>query len=100
MTAFFHQRSLGALSVMRTDFPRPRPPNAPRYVGFLAVRGTACRVGHDEYASAVRIEPLPERLYAAAIRLWQDSGLARPGGDFEGDLRRAGGGGWCGGLRA
>src|ERR1700733_11594592 len=100
MTAFFHQRSLVALSVMRTDFPRPRPPNAPRYVGFLAVRGTACRVGHDEYASAVRIEPLPERLYAAAIRLWQDSGLTRPWNDPEADLRRAAGGGSSGVLAA
>jgi ribosomal protein S18 acetylase RimI-like enzyme len=49
--------------------------------------------GHDEYASAVRIEPLPERLYDAAIRLWQDSGLTRPWNDPEADLRRAAGGG-------
>src|ERR1700720_58213 len=49
--------------------------------------------GHDEYASAVRIEPLPERLYAAAIRLWQDSGFTRPGDDPEADLRRAASGG-------
>jgi ribosomal protein S18 acetylase RimI-like enzyme len=51
------------------------------------------RLGHDEYASAVRIEPLPERLYDAAIRLWQDSGLTRPWNDPEADLRRAAGGG-------
>jgi ribosomal protein S18 acetylase RimI-like enzyme len=50
-------------------------------------------LGHDEYASAVRIEPLPERLYDAAIRLWQDSGLTRPWNDPEADLRRAAGGG-------
>ena len=48
---------------------------------------------HDEYASAVRIEPLPEHLYDAAIRLWQDSGLTRPWNDPEADLRRAAGGG-------
>jgi ribosomal protein S18 acetylase RimI-like enzyme len=41
----------------------------------------------------VRIEPLPERLYDAAIRLWQDSGLTRPWNDPEADLRRAAGGG-------
>jgi ribosomal protein S18 acetylase RimI-like enzyme len=51
------------------------------------------RLRHDEYASAVRIEPLPERLYDAAIRLWQDSGLTRPWNDPEADLRRAAGGG-------
>src|ERR1700733_6487039 len=38
------------------------------------------------------IEPLPERLYDAAIRLWQDSGLTRPWNDPEADLRRAAGG--------
>jgi ribosomal protein S18 acetylase RimI-like enzyme len=37
----------------------------------------------------MRIEPLPERLYAAAIRLWHDSGLTRPWNDPEADLRRA-----------
>jgi ribosomal protein S18 acetylase RimI-like enzyme len=41
----------------------------------------------------VRIEPLPERLYDAAIRLWQDSDLTRPWNDPEADLRRAAGGG-------
>ena len=46
----------------------------------------------DEYASAVRIEPLPERLYDAAVRLWQDSGLTRPWNDPEADLRLAVGG--------
>jgi hypothetical protein len=46
-----------------------------------------------EYASAVRIEPLPERLHDAAIRLWQDSGLTRPWNDPEADLRRAVGNG-------
>ena len=50
-------------------------------------------LGHDEYAAAVRIEPLPERLYDAAIRLWRDSGLTRPWNDPEADLRRAAGGG-------
>jgi ribosomal protein S18 acetylase RimI-like enzyme len=40
----------------------------------------------------MRIEPLPERLYDAAIRLWQDSGLTRPWNDPEADLRRAAGG--------
>src|SRR5260370_1572459 len=35
-------------------------------------------LGHAEYASAVRIEPLPERLYDPAVRLWHDSGLAPP----------------------
>ena len=38
---------------------------------------------------AVRIEPLPEPLYDAAIRLWHDSGLTRPWNDPEADLRRA-----------
>jgi ribosomal protein S18 acetylase RimI-like enzyme len=58
------------------------------------VRGSApyAGLGHDEYAWAVRIEPLPERLYDAAIRLWQDSGLTRPWNDPEADLRRAAGG--------
>ncbi len=37
----------------------------------------------------MRIEPLPERLYDAAVRLWQDSGLTRPWNDPEADLRRA-----------
>ena len=37
----------------------------------------------------MRIEPLPEVLYDAAIRLWQDSGLTRPWNDPEADLRRA-----------
>jgi ribosomal protein S18 acetylase RimI-like enzyme len=37
----------------------------------------------------VRIEPLPEALYDAAIRLWHDSGLTRPWNDPEADLRRA-----------
>jgi GNAT superfamily N-acetyltransferase len=41
----------------------------------------------------VRIEPLPERLYDAAVRLWQDSGLTRPWNDPEADLRRAVSGG-------
>jgi ribosomal protein S18 acetylase RimI-like enzyme len=45
------------------------------------------------YASPVRIEPLPERLYDAAVRLWQDSGLTRPWNDPEADLLRAVGGG-------
>jgi ribosomal protein S18 acetylase RimI-like enzyme len=63
-----------------------------RVVGDM---GSAPRagLGHDEYASAVRIEPLPERLYDASIRLWQDSGLTRPWNDPEADLRRAAGGG-------
>jgi ribosomal protein S18 acetylase RimI-like enzyme len=43
----------------------------------------------SEYAAAVRIEPLPEALYDAAIRLWHDSGLTRPWNDPEADLRRA-----------
>ncbi len=37
----------------------------------------------------MRIEPLPEALYGAAIRLWHDSGLTRPWNDPEADLRRA-----------
>jgi ribosomal protein S18 acetylase RimI-like enzyme len=37
----------------------------------------------------VRIEPLPEALYGAAVRLWHDSGLTRPWNDPEADLRRA-----------
>jgi ribosomal protein S18 acetylase RimI-like enzyme len=37
----------------------------------------------------VRIEPLPEALYDAAVRLWHDSGLTRPWNDPEADLRRA-----------
>ena len=41
----------------------------------------------------MRIEPLPERLFDAAIRLWQDSGLTRPWNDPEADLRRAAGSG-------
>jgi ribosomal protein S18 acetylase RimI-like enzyme len=41
----------------------------------------------------MRIEPLPERLYDAAVRLWQDSGLTRPWNDPEADLRRAVSGG-------
>lgn len=49
--------------------------------------------GQHGYASAVRIEPLPERLYDTAIRLWQDSGLTRPWNEPESDLRRAAGGG-------
>src|ERR1700731_3289357 len=53
MTAFFHQRSLVALSVMRTDFPRPRPPNAPRHTGFLAGRrdrgAPAGSIGQDGF---------------------------------------------------
>ena len=50
-------------------------------------------LGPDESASAVRIEPLPERLFDAAIQLWQDSGLTRPWNDPEADLRRAADGG-------
>jgi ribosomal protein S18 acetylase RimI-like enzyme len=41
----------------------------------------------------VKIEPLPEHLYDAAISLWQASGLTRPWNDPEADLRRAVGGG-------
>jgi ribosomal protein S18 acetylase RimI-like enzyme len=37
----------------------------------------------------VRIEPLPEALHDAAIRLWHNSGLTRPWNDPEADLRRA-----------
>ena len=37
----------------------------------------------------MRIEPLPEALYDAAIRLWHDSGLTRPWNDPGADLRRA-----------
>jgi ribosomal protein S18 acetylase RimI-like enzyme len=37
----------------------------------------------------VRIEPLPEALYDAAVRLWHDSGLTRPWNDPAADLRRA-----------
>jgi ribosomal protein S18 acetylase RimI-like enzyme len=39
--------------------------------------------------AAVRIEPLPESLYACAIQLWHDSGLTRPWNDPEADLHRA-----------
>ena len=41
------------------------------------------------YAAVVRIEPLPEALYDAAIALWHNSGLTRPWNDPEADLRRA-----------
>jgi ribosomal protein S18 acetylase RimI-like enzyme len=37
----------------------------------------------------MKIEPLPESLYGAAVQLWQDSGLTRPWNDPEADLRRA-----------
>jgi ribosomal protein S18 acetylase RimI-like enzyme len=37
----------------------------------------------------VRIEPLPEALYDAAITLWHDSGLTRPWNDPQADLLRA-----------
>jgi ribosomal protein S18 acetylase RimI-like enzyme len=37
----------------------------------------------------VKIQPLPEALYEAAIKLWHDSGLTRPWNDPEADLRRA-----------
>ena len=37
----------------------------------------------------MRIEPLPEALNDAAIRLWQDSALTRPWNDPAADLRRA-----------
>ena len=37
----------------------------------------------------MKIEPLPEALYSAAIGLWHDSGLTRPWNDPEADLRRA-----------
>ncbi len=37
----------------------------------------------------MRIEPLPEALYDAAIKLWHDNGLTRPWNDPEADLRRA-----------
>ncbi len=37
----------------------------------------------------MRIEPLPEDLHDAAIRLWQDCGLTRPWNDAGADLRRA-----------
>lgn len=37
----------------------------------------------------MRIEPLPESLYSAAIELWHGSGLTRPWNDPEADLRRA-----------
>lgn len=46
-------------------------------------------VGAPATLAAVRIEPLPEVLYDAAIRLWRDSGLTRPWNDPEADLRRA-----------
>ncbi len=35
------------------------------------------------------IEPLPERLYSAAVALWQDTGLTRPWNNPDDDLRRA-----------
>jgi ribosomal protein S18 acetylase RimI-like enzyme len=37
----------------------------------------------------VKIIPLPEDLYGAAVQLWQDSGLTRPWNDPGADLRRA-----------
>ena len=37
----------------------------------------------------MRIEPLPEALYDAAIKLWHNSGLTRPWNDPGADLRRA-----------
>lgn len=40
----------------------------------------------------MKIEPLPEHLYDAAISLWQASGLTRPWNDPGADLRRAVGG--------
>jgi ribosomal protein S18 acetylase RimI-like enzyme len=35
------------------------------------------------------IEPLPEALYDAAVKLWHESGLTRPWNDPGADLRRA-----------
>jgi len=40
-------------------------------------------------APATRIEPLPEALYGAAIKLWHDCGLTRPWNDPKADLRKA-----------
>jgi ribosomal protein S18 acetylase RimI-like enzyme len=37
----------------------------------------------------MKIMPLPENLFSAAVQLWQDSGLTRPWNDPEADLRRA-----------
>lgn len=37
----------------------------------------------------MRIEPLPEVLYADAVRLWHAAGLTRPWNDPAADLRRA-----------
>jgi ribosomal protein S18 acetylase RimI-like enzyme len=37
----------------------------------------------------VKIEPLPEALYDAAVTLWHNSGLTRPWNDPEADLGRA-----------
>jgi len=53
------------------------------------VRSARVRGPLAKYAAAVTIEPLPEALYDAAIRLWHDSGLTRPWNDAEADLRRA-----------
>lgn len=39
------------------------------------------------------IEPLPERLYSAAVALWHDAGLTRPWNNPDDDLRRAMAGG-------
>jgi ribosomal protein S18 acetylase RimI-like enzyme len=72
---------------------QPRAPCGSPNVDPVLGSAPHAGLGHDEYASAVRIEPLPDRLYDAAIRLWQDSGLTRPWNDPEADLRRAAGGG-------
>ena len=37
----------------------------------------------------MKIMPLPENLFRAAVQLWRDSGLTRPWNDPEADLRRA-----------
>lgn len=63
-------------------------PNAP--VGLQLRRLDRCEpAGPPRYAAPVKIEPLPEALYDAAIRLWHNSGLTRPWNDPEADLRRA-----------
>ena len=37
----------------------------------------------------MKIMPLPENLFRAAVQLWRDSGLTRPWNNPEADLRRA-----------
>lgn len=54
-----------------------------------ATRLSAAAAAPPVASAGVQIEPLPERLYGAAVALWLDTGLTRPWNDPEDDLRRA-----------